>query len=80
MPEDNETPQYDNEMRGALFPNDKRGNPKAPDMSGRVTIAGVEYRLAGWKQKSRAGQNYLSLAVSIPQAKDEKDEQNEFDF
>lgn len=58
-------PKYDNEMRGALFPNEKQ-SAKSPDMTGRVQIEGKEYRLAGWQQTSRKGQKYLSLSVTDP--------------
>lgn len=63
---DNST-QYDNGMRGALFANDKRGNDKAPDYTGNCEIVGQKYRLAGWIQTSKGGQTYLSLKVSIPE-------------
>jgi len=54
----------DNEMKGALFPNDKGDNPSRPDMRGEVTIAGVKYSLSGWKNTSKAGNPYLGLKVS----------------
>jgi len=54
---------------GALFPNDKRGNDKAPDMTGVLTAhedirAGQEFNIAGWKTKSKAGQAYMSMKAS----------------
>lgn len=59
-------PEHDNEMRGALFPNKDKKSPKHPDMTGRFTIDGKEYRLAGWSQTSRKGDKYLSLAITDP--------------
>jgi uncharacterized protein (DUF736 family) len=54
--------QYDDELSGVLFPNDKRGNDKAPDVTGKATIEGVEYRVAGWKRVSNnTGKRFFSL-------------------
>ena len=54
---------------GALFTNDKRGNEKAPDMTGNLTAhrdlkAGEEFQVAMWKTKSKAGKSYGSLKSS----------------
>lgn len=58
----------DNNMSGILFLNDKKTKDNQPDFTGKVTVQGVEYRLAGWK---KVGQNskFISLAVSVPQDK-----------
>lgn len=65
MAADNEQ-QYDNEMRGVLFTNENKRTPKSPDMTGRVTIEGKEYRLAAWTQTARSGGRYLSISVTDP--------------
>lgn len=57
---------------GALFPNDKKGNEKAPDMTGNLTAhrdmkAGDEFQVAMWKTKSKAGKPYGSLKASDKQ-------------
>ena len=59
---------YDNEMKGVLFPNDKKGNDKAPGYKGTVTIKGVEYEMAGWLNEGQSGK-YMSLKVSEKMAK-----------
>lgn len=69
--------EHDNEMRGALFPNNKKQHDKSPDMTGRVTIEGKEYRLAAWTQTSRKGEKYLSLSVTDPDNYVPKDERPE---
>lgn len=46
-------PQYDNEMRGVLFKNDKRTNDKAPQMKGECQIGGVRYWVSAWTQTKR---------------------------
>lgn len=54
----------DNEMKGALFPNDKGDNESRPDMRGEVTIGGTKYSVSAWKNTSKAGKSYLGLKVS----------------
>ncbi len=54
----------DNEMKGALFPNDKGDNEMRPDMRGEVTIEGVKYSVSAWKNTSKGGKPYLGLKVS----------------
>ena len=36
---------YDNNLRGVLFVNDKGDNPNRPDMTGSCEIDGVEYKI-----------------------------------
>ena len=48
---------------GILFPNDKRGNEKAPDYTGKLNVGGTEYRLAAWINTGEKGK-YMSLKVS----------------
>jgi hypothetical protein len=57
-------PEYDNEMRGALFKNkDKDGDDKRPDYKGRIQVDGTEYWLSAWINESRTGEKYMSLRV-----------------
>ena len=62
---------YDNEMAGALFPNNKEGNEGRPDFKGTATINGQEYDVAAWNNTSKAGKNYMKLSFQIPRKKDE---------
>jgi len=39
---------YDNTNSGVLFPNDQKGNEKAPNYKGKLNVAGKDYDLAGW--------------------------------
>jgi hypothetical protein len=55
---------FDDELRGVLFQNDKGENPKRPDYRGTIQIEGVKYELSGWKRTSAKGQPFLSLSVS----------------
>ena len=52
---------YDNNMTGALFINNKDGNDKRPDYRGTCEIQGVEYKISGWRRTPKAGDTMLSL-------------------
>lgn len=54
---------YDNEMSGVLFKNDKKQRENQPDYTGKLTMAGVTYRLAAWI-KSGAKGKFFSIKVS----------------
>lgn len=54
---------YSNEMRFALFKNDKDGNDKRPDYRGTMQMGGVEYELSAWMRTSQAGAKYMSGQV-----------------
>lgn len=53
--------QYDDELKGVLFPEKEKKNEKGPDVTGNVTVGGVKYRAAGWKRNSKAGEPFYSL-------------------
>lgn len=53
---------YDNTNRGVLFVNDKKGNEKAPDRTGKINVDGVDFKLAGWIKEGKKGQ-FLSLSI-----------------
>ena len=58
--------QYDNNLRGVLYHNDKGDNPNRPDMTGNCEIDGTKYRMAAWNKVSKAGNPFLSISLSIP--------------
>jgi uncharacterized protein (DUF736 family) len=55
--------QYDNELRGVLFENDKGDNPNRPDFTGEATVNGQKYRMASWRKTSKNGKNFLSISL-----------------
>lgn len=55
--------EYDNTNAGILFKNDKRGNDKAPDYSGKINVNGTDMRLAAWVKEGKNGK-FMSLKVS----------------
>ena len=54
---------------GSLYKNTK-DKPTQPDYTGTATIAGKQYRLSGWVNKSKAGANYLRVLFSEQQVQD----------
>ena len=51
----------DNNNRGSLFRNDKKGNEKAPDYTGKAVIDGVEMRHAAWIKSVPGKDKFTSL-------------------
>lgn len=66
--------EYDNKNRGALFQNDKKGNEKAPDLTGKITIVSPDGEVfdmwvSAWMKTSQKGDDFISLALSEPKDK-----------
>lgn len=54
--------QYDNNMSGVLFKNDKKGNEKRPDYRGTAVIDGVDLNISAWiKASQKTGDKFMSL-------------------
>lgn len=63
-------PEYDNNMRGVLFKNDRKETDNHPDYKGNAEINGVQYWVSGWiKTPNAGGQKFMSLSFK---AKDEQ--------
>jgi len=60
--------EYDDTNKGVLFKNDKKGNEKAPDYTGKMNVNGKEMRLAAWIREGAKGK-FMSLSMSDPQEK-----------
>ena len=61
--------KYDNNNRGVLFKNDKKGNDKRPDFRGTLVVNNEDFNVSGWKRKSqKSGDVYLSLSVEPKKA------------
>ena len=48
------------EGQGSLFVNDGKEGDQ-PDFRGNLRLAGVLYRMAGWRRTSKSGTRWLSL-------------------
>jgi len=56
--------QYDPNMKGVLFRNDKSGNEKRPDYRGSAVINNVDYNLSAWiKASQKTGDKYMSIKI-----------------
>ena len=60
---------YDNTNRGAAFVNKRKEKETQPDLTGKINVNGVDYRLSIWKQESPKVGKYLSMAVSESEEK-----------
>lgn len=52
--------QYDNNMKGTLWRNNKRKNDDSPEFTGNITINGVKYWQSAWVEQSKDGRKYFS--------------------
>lgn len=53
---------FDPNMRGVLFKNDQKGNPKAPQYRGSCVINNVDMNISAWIQTSKkTGDKFMSL-------------------
>ena len=62
--------EYDPEMRGALYEESDRKNEKAPIATGKITVSGVELRVAMWGAQVSKGESkkkYWPLKVEYRQ-------------
>jgi hypothetical protein len=54
------TQQYDNNLTGVLFKNDKGDNDKRPDYKGSAEIEGVHYWVSSWIRDGAKGK-FMSM-------------------
>lgn len=59
--------QYDNELRGVLFKNDRKGNENQPDYKGSCEVDGVEYWISAWIKEGQKGK-FMSLSFTEKEA------------
>ena len=53
---------YDPNMKGVLFKNDKQGNERRPDYRGSCVINNVDMNISAWiKTSKKSGDKYMSL-------------------
>lgn len=54
------------EKRGVLFENSHKQHDSQPDMTGKITVNGVQYWLAGWRKYREGKPPFLSLSLTHP--------------
>jgi hypothetical protein len=59
---------YDDELKGVLFKNDRKEKNEDRDYSGSAVINGRPYWLSGWKKTSKGGTPFLSLSFKPKEA------------
>jgi hypothetical protein len=55
--------KIDNTNRFVLFKNQLTDHPKAPNLTGKIDINGIEYKIAAWYRTSDKGIKYLTGVV-----------------
>jgi len=60
--------EYSDELRFAIFKNDKKGNDRAPEYKGSITINGQKYWMSAWLKESKSGMKFMSGAVQLAEA------------
>ena len=55
--------EYDNTNTFTLFKNDKNGNEKAPDYSGKINVNGKDMQIAAWIREGKKGK-FMSGKIS----------------
>ena len=55
--------EYDNNMRGVLFINNKKDTESQPDYTGKIEVNKEEFYLSAWIKTSKAGNKFMSLSV-----------------
>lgn len=55
---------YDNNMQGVLFRNDRRESDSHPDARGSAEVAGVKYWVSAWTNVDKNGAKYQRLRFS----------------
>lgn len=55
---------YDNNLTGVLFKNDKRETENHPNYKGSAEIDGKQYWLSCWVKKAKNGESFMSLAFT----------------
>ena len=63
--------QYSNENRGAIFSQEPE-TENHPNYTGKLNVEGKDYYVAAWSKTSKAGNDYISLAISEPKEKSDK--------
>jgi uncharacterized protein (DUF736 family) len=56
--------EYDNNLRGVLFKNERKEKDTHPDYKGSAEVGGVEYWLSSWIKVGKGGAKFMSLSFT----------------
>ena len=56
--------EYDNNLTGALFKNDRKQTDQHPDYKGSVEVDGKHFWVSAWIKKSKKGVTFMSLNLT----------------
>ena len=60
---------FDPNLSGVLFKNDKKGNEKRPDYRGSAVIDNVDFNISAWiKASKKTGDKFMSLKFEAKRA------------
>lgn len=62
------------DLHGAMFPYNKKGNDKSPDMKGYMSLSGETYAISGWNCNTSQEIPYISVRLSKCIPKNEEGE------
>lgn len=62
--------EYNNELQGSLFKNDKKTTDSHPDYKGSAQINGEEFWLSAWVNTSKEGKKYMKLKFEPKKAQE----------
>jgi hypothetical protein len=62
------------ELQGSVFFNDRKSKPSHPDYQGSVLVEGKKYRIAAWVKATKTGSRFLSLQLTLEEAKAQQDD------
>lgn len=63
-------------MTGSLFENNYKERDNQPDMTGKLVIDDKTYQVAGWKNQTKNGGEYIKISVSDDEPQRRPDSQS----
>jgi len=63
-------------MTGSLFENSYKERDNQPDMTGKLVIDDKTYQVAGWKNQTKNGGEYIKISVSDDEPQRRQDSQS----
>ena len=74
------TKQFDNNMRGVLFENDRKTTDAHPDMKGKLEIDGQVYWVSAWWNQHAQRGEYLKFNIEAKECDDRSPQQRNNDY